>query len=75
MKEKMIIIRKQHKESQSDLSKAIGYNRVQIARYETGENEPPVRYIRDFCNHYKCDANWLLDIVMEVEAPEKSVDK
>lgn len=59
---RMVDTRKDHDESQRDLSKAIGYNQVQIARYETGKNTPPIDYIIKFCNHYKVSADFLFDL-------------
>ena len=43
MTQKMIDVRTDHDETQRELAKAIGYHQVQIARYETGENTPPIQ--------------------------------
>ena len=62
MIEKMIDIRTDHDESQRDLAKAIGFHQVQIARYETGTNTPPINYIIAFCRHYGVSADYLLGL-------------
>lgn len=59
---RIVDTRKDHDESQRDLAKAIGYNQVQIARYETGKNIPPIDYIIKFCNHYKVSADFLFGL-------------
>lgn len=62
MIEKMIAVRTDHDESQRDLAKAIGFHQVQIARYETGANTPPINYIIAFCKHYGVSADYLLGL-------------
>ena len=52
MIQRMIDVRIDHDESQRQLAAAIGYNQVQIARYETGRNTPPIAYLVKFCQHY-----------------------
>ena len=42
MIQRMIDVRIDHDESQRELAAAIGYHQVQIARYETGQNTPPI---------------------------------
>ena len=44
MIQRMIEIRTDHDESQRQLAEAIGYHHVQVARYETGVNTPPIAY-------------------------------
>lgn len=62
MIQKMIDIRTDHDETQRDLAKAIGYHHVQIARYETGKNTPPISYIVKFCEHYRISSDYLLGL-------------
>ena len=45
MIQRMIDVRIDHDESQRELAAAIGYHQVQIARYETGQNTPPIAYL------------------------------
>ena len=50
MIQRMIDVRVDHDESQRQLAAAIGYHQVQIARYETGQNTPPIAYLVKFCH-------------------------
>ncbi|MBQ9392458.1 MAG: helix-turn-helix transcriptional regulator [Oscillospiraceae bacterium] len=69
MIQKMIDIRVDHDESQRDLAKAIGYHQVQIARYETGRNTPPIEYLIRFCRHYHVSADYILDLGRDMDWP------
>lgn len=69
MVRKMIEVRQDHDESQNELSKSIGYHRVQIARYETGENTPPIEYLVRFCKHYRVSADYILGLPRGLEWP------
>ena len=60
MIQRMIDVRMDHDESQRQLAKAIGYHQVQIARYETGHNAPPIDYLVKFCEHYHVSADYIL---------------
>ena len=51
MIQRMIDVRTDHDETQRQLAAAIGYHQVQIARYETGFNTPPIAYLVKFCEH------------------------
>ncbi len=62
MLQRMIDIRHDHDESQRDLAKAIGYHQVQIARYESGVNTPPLQYLLAFCQHYQVSADYILGL-------------
>lgn len=62
MIERLKATRIDHDESQRELAKAIGFHHVQIARYETGENTPPISYIIAFCNHYHVSADYILGL-------------
>lgn len=68
MIQRMINTRKNHGESQRALAKEIGYNQVQIARYETGENKIPVEYLLRFCEHYGVSADCILGLPNHQEA-------
>ena len=62
MIQRMIDIRIDHDESQRQLAAAIGYHQVQIARYETGQNTPPIAYLVKFCQHYHVSADYILGL-------------
>ncbi len=62
MVQKMIDIRTDHDETQRDLAKAIGYHHVQIARYESGKNTPPISYLVSFCKHYGVSSDYILGL-------------
>ena len=38
------------------------YHQVQIARYETGRNTPPIEYLVRFCQHYHVSADYILGL-------------
>lgn len=50
---------------------AIGYHQVQIARYETGQNTPPIAYLVKFCQHYHVSADYILGLPEDAEWPRK----
>lgn len=58
----MIDIRKEKRETQQQLSKAIGWSRPQIARYETRKSTPSIDYLYAFCQHYEISADWILQL-------------
>lgn len=60
--DRMIAVRQDADETQRQLSNSIQYAQAQIARYETRKNEPPIRYLIDFCNHYKVSADYILGL-------------
>lgn len=69
MLNRMIGVRTDADETQRDLSKAIGFHQVQIARYETGTNTPPISYIIEFCKHYKVSADYILGLPRGLKWP------
>ncbi len=69
MIEKMIAVRTDHDETQRDLAKALGWHQVQIARYETGANTPPINYIIAFCQHYHVSADYILGLPKGLDWP------
>jgi len=69
MIQRMIDVRIDHDESQRDLAAAIGYHQVQIARYETGRNSPPIEYLMKFCKHYHVSADYLLGLPKGLDWP------
>lgn len=71
MIQRMIDTRKDHDESQRELSKAIGYHQTQIARYETGVTTPSIEYLVKFCEHYKVSADYILGIPKGYDYPRE----
>lgn len=69
MIDRMIGVRHDHDETQRDLAKAIKWHQVQIARYEKGQNTPPISYIIEFCKHYNVSADYILGLPRELEWP------
>ena len=49
-------------ESQAAFSAAIGVNRVQYAKYESGQNSPSVDLLERICRVHSCSADWLLGL-------------
>ena len=49
-------------ESQASFAAAIGINRVQYAKYESGVNSPSVEVLSNICRVHACSADWLLGI-------------
>lgn len=62
MIERMIAVRTDADETQNELGKAIGFHRVQIAKYENGTNTPGANYIIAFCKHYGVSADYILGL-------------
>lgn len=42
---------------------------VQWANYERGQHELPVRYLVEFCRHYRVSADYLLGLPRGMEWP------
>lgn len=68
--EKMVKVRKSRKISQRELSEKIGVHRTNIARYETGVNEPPIDYIIKFCEFFEVSADYILGLPKNMNYPE-----
>ena len=49
-------------ESQASFALAIGVNRVQYAKYESGQNAPSVEILERICRVHACSADWLLGL-------------
>jgi transcriptional regulator with XRE-family HTH domain len=49
-------------ESQASFSATIGINRVQYAKYESGQNSPSVDTLERICRAHACSADWLLGL-------------
>ena len=69
MIQRMVDVRTDHDETQRQLASALGYHQVQIARYETGKNAPPIDYLEKFCRHYRVSADYLLGLPKNYEWP------
>ena len=71
MIQRMIDIRIDHDETQRQLAAALGYHQVQIARYETGHNTPPIAYLVKFCEHSHVSADYILGLPSNLDWPRK----
>ena len=49
-------------ESQASFAAALGVNRVQYAKYESGANSPSVDILERICRAHACSADWLLGL-------------
>lgn len=67
--ERMIQTREDHDEYQKELAAAINVNRVQLAKYENGTNEPPIKYLIKFCLHYNISADYILGLPRGLDWP------
>lgn len=67
--DRMIATREDSDETQRELSKKIQFAQPQIARYERRRNEPPIRYLIEFCNHYKVSADYILGLPSNYSKP------
>ncbi|MEG1179427.1 MAG: helix-turn-helix transcriptional regulator [Oscillospiraceae bacterium] len=48
--------------SQSDVAKVLGTTQQVYSRYETGQNELPIRHLITLCNFYKVSADSILGL-------------
>lgn len=53
-------IREDHNLTQEDVAKVLGIKQQAYSRYETGENEIPIRYLLVLCDYYQVSADYLL---------------
>ena len=49
-------------ESQASFATAIGVNRVQYAKYESGKNSPSIDVLAEICRVHECSSDWLLGL-------------
>ena len=54
--------RKKYKLTQAKAAEGIGIDQRQWNRYENGNNEIPVRYLKAICETFKVSADWLLGL-------------
>lgn len=67
--ERMIATREDADETQRQLAAAIGVNHIQWAKYESGKNEPPIKYLQRFCAHYGVSADYILGLPKGLQWP------
>jgi len=48
--------------SQSDVAKVLGTTQQVYSRYETGQNELPIRHLITLCKFYKVSADFILGL-------------
>lgn len=58
--------------TQAKAAEGIGIDQRQWNRYENGNNEIPLRYVKAICNNFKVSADWLLEISQEGSADENT---
>ena len=59
-------------ESQASFAASIGVNRVQYAKYESGQNSPSVELLKRICEeHAGVSADWLLGLRASASLREK----
>lgn len=56
-------------ESQSSFAEAIGINRVQYAKYESGKNLPSIDVLANICRAHAVSSDWLLGLPTRSAAP------
>lgn len=49
-------------ESQASFASSVDVNRVQYAKYESGQNAPSVDILERICRTHACSADWLLGL-------------
>lgn len=55
-------LREDHDLSQSDVAKVLGTTQQVYSRYETGQNELPIRHLVSLCKFYKVSADSILGL-------------
>lgn len=55
-------LREDHDLSQSDVAKVLGTTQQVYSRYETGQNELPIRHLVTLCKYYKVSADYILGL-------------
>ncbi|MFY9199207.1 MAG: helix-turn-helix transcriptional regulator [Acutalibacteraceae bacterium] len=58
--ESMRELREKNGLSQSDIAKVLGTTQQVYSRYETGQNELPIRHLVTLCKFYKVSADYIL---------------
>ena len=69
MIERLKSLRIDHDDTQRSLAKKIGYHHIQIAKYETGINTPPISYIIAICELYKVSSDYILGLPKGLDWP------
>ena len=67
MIERLKQIRQQRKCSQEDIAELLQTTQQQYSKYETGQNELPVRHVIALCKFYGISADWLLGLKDDME--------
>lgn len=58
-------LRKKLGKTQKAMAESIGIDQRQWNRYENGDNDIPVRYLKAICQAHKISADWLLELGKE----------
>lgn len=65
MLDRLVQARQNAKMSQTKVAQILNIPQQQYSRYETGQNEIPVRYVITLCKVYGVSADWLLGLKEE----------
>ena len=60
--QRLLEIRKLHKETQPDLAELLNLSRSRISEMENGKNTTTIENFALICEHYKVSANYLLGL-------------
>ena len=60
--ERLLALRKQHHETQSDLAEAVGTAKSHISEMEKGKRTTSIERFSLICEHYKVSADYLLGL-------------
>ena len=59
---RLVELRNREGLSQAKLAKILGIPQQQYSRYESGQNEMPLRYLIALCEYYGVTSDWLLGL-------------
>jgi len=65
MLNRLVQARQNAKMSQTKIAEILNIPQQQYSRYETGQNEIPVRHVITLCKVYGVSADWLLGLTEE----------
>lgn len=63
--QKMYDLRTDNDLQQKDIAKILGVRQQQYSRYETGQNELPIRHLITICKYYRVSADWMLNLITD----------
>lgn len=60
--------------TQHELAEMLNVSQTQVLRYETGQNEPPVKTLIQMSHIFSVSVDWLIGISEDVKATRESSD-